>query len=143
MEEERKVRHEPFARQAFEGPEEDLVNEALIKAVTNPDLEEVKALLAKGADPNYKWLFKRFIRGQLRVMYDSQGNPIRDRDPIQPFSPLRMIIFRYSYLGRPNSLFEIAKLLVEAGAQKEDALTYYENTYGSDHDDVLYSLLKS
>ncbi len=76
-------------------------------------------------------------------MYDSQGNPIRERDPIQHFSPLRMIIFRYSYLGRPNSLFEIAKLLVEAGAQKEDALTYYENTYGSDHDDVLYSLLKS
>lgn len=94
-------------------------SEALLHAVTHHKVDEVKRLLEQSADPNYD---------------SSAGNPEEKRDG-QPYSPLRMVMFRISdNLLDDHALKEfgeIAMLLIEHGADPKPAMELAEERYGA------------
>lgn len=136
----RHERHEPFFSKAFEGPqyEYDVLNETLVDAISNANLEEVKALIENGADVNYRERQFLYTLERVFVLYDKEGNLLREKEAW----PLSMVVFQAGCLGFPDSLFQIAKLLCDAGADKQDALHYYEERYNARPDDAMYRLLK-
>ena len=83
-------------------------------------------------------------RRQLRIrlsfalfcdkIWDCEGRPWPDNDPHQPFSPLRLVLFRISDCcltpAQSASFPAIAKLLVSHNADAADALGYFSSRYG-------------
>lgn len=96
----------------------DLLNDQLIEAVTYHRVSDVKRLLEQGADPNYE------------TFTDVTG-PERKN---QPYTPLRLVMFCIS-----DSLLEeadlhahaeIAKLLIQFGAETKPAMELAQLRYG-------------
>ena len=98
--------------------EEQNKNDALMDAVAFYDVKAVKDCLESGADPNYT----RF----------------RDEDEpdgyIQPTAPLRLVMFRISDSiledDSPKKFAEIAKILLDHGADPKPAMKIGESRYG-------------
>jgi GNAT superfamily N-acetyltransferase len=92
-----------------------LVCEALATAVGNHNVEEVRTLLQKGADPNY-----------------DRGHHNQEQIYV-PTTPLEILVFRISDCMLTDKdlheFEEIAKLLVEAGAETADALVVAKTRY--------------
>ncbi|MEW6469987.1 MAG: hypothetical protein AB1458_13750 [Bacteroidota bacterium] len=90
------------------------INEALMDAVADCKMEEVKRCLEQGADPNY-------------------FRPVGDNH-MQPTTPLRLLMFRLSDSLLEDHHFpklaEIAKLLLKYGADPKPALEIAEHRYG-------------
>lgn len=67
--------------------------------------------------------------------WDEQGLPWPDTDKFQPFSPLRMVVFRISdcclSLGDLKQFLLIAQLLIDAGSDPVDAAAFLQQRYGS------------
>jgi hypothetical protein len=91
------------------------LNEMLMKAVEDHDVLLVEDYLVKGADPNYTRTW--------------EGDATH-----QPTTPLRMVVFRISdnFLEEDDlkQFVEIAKLLVQYGAQSNPARQLAEIRYG-------------
>lgn len=94
------------------------LNEQLMTAVEEFDLDRVADCLAKGADPSY-WRYT-----------DEEETT----DIMQPTTPLRMVMFRISDNFLTDSdlrIFEeIARLLVKHGADIGPAMEIAERRYG-------------
>mmetsp|Transcript_44487 Transcript_44487/g.69571 ORF Transcript_44487/g.69571 Transcript_44487/m.69571 type:complete len:109 (+) Transcript_44487:252-578(+) len=77
---------------------------------------------------------KLFHKGKLRALYREDGHELPEEDVVQPTTPLKLCVFRFSDCLLSNeqrlSLLSIAGLLIEHGADKESALQYYEDRYG-------------
>jgi hypothetical protein len=91
------------------------LDEALMQAVERFDVEKVHACLRAGANPNY--------------VYEWDGDNTH-----QPTTPLRMVVFRISdnFLEDEdlNEFAEIAKLLIQYGAEVEPARQLARLRYG-------------
>ena len=89
------------------------INEELMEAVSSHDVESVKELLEEGADANFK------------MEYDSEN---------QPDTPLKLVMFRISDCDLTDEdlkeFAEIAKLLLEYGADPKPAMKFAEERYG-------------
>jgi hypothetical protein len=96
--------------------EELSINDALMKAVEYHRVDEVRELLAKGADPNY---FRSWEET------DPEG---------QPTTPLRTVVFCISdnLLGDDDLIefAEITKLLLNYGGDAKPAMQLAELRYG-------------
>lgn len=107
------------------------ISRQLFDAVGNLDLEKVKETLELGADPNY------FEESYKTVTYHPS---VTWRN--QPYTPLRMVIFRSSDCMLEDedqeTLAKIAKLLLDYGATPESALEYAKQRYGRFTRDVRF-----
>ncbi len=93
-------------------------NEALMDAVAACDLKAVQRCLENGADPNF-----------IRLSEKETPNGY-----LQPYSPLRMVVFRISDVSMVEEefaqLFSITELLLRLGADPKPALELAEWRYG-------------
>eukprot|EP00750_Incisomonas_marina_P012226 INCI16666.1.p1 GENE.INCI16666.1~~INCI16666.1.p1 ORF type:complete len:689 (-),score=155.48 INCI16666.1:45-2111(-) len=91
----------------------------LCDAVARLDVEQVKQLLALGHDPN----------GVRRLWWDDEND-----DELQPSRPLKMVVFRLSDCTHTeienDALAQIARALLDAGADPHNALQLAEARYG-------------
>lgn len=123
-------------------PYKDSLEEQLISAVSNLELKKVIDLLARGADVNYRTPPEKY------VYVDSDHNTVHcDNYESQPYSALRMVVFRISdsaleytapHLENPEAEFgKIAKVLLAHGADADDAyrLIVIRHGHGYPHDD--------
>lgn len=96
------------------------LNEALRTAICKSNVQEAKALLAQGADPNYTL---------PREAYAGMSNY-----EAQPYSPLRLVVFVISDSFMTDqdrqAQKEIARLLIQNGADTRSALKLAEKRYG-------------
>lgn len=113
----------------------DSLEEQLIAAVSNLELSKVMDLLARGADVNYRTPPEKY------VYVDSDHNTVHcDNYESQPYSALRMVVFRCSdstleylapHLENPQAeLGKMAQVLLEHGADAEDAYQLIAGLYG-------------
>ena len=100
----------------------------LIEAVCNHDVALVEKYLQEGEDPNY----------------DEEPDA-----PVQPRSPLRMVVFRISdCLLEDRDLYDflkITKLLLQYGAEATSAKMIIEFRYGQpnyENDSLFHQILK-
>lgn len=96
-----------------------------MEAVEKINLQRVKQLLSRGADPNHARDFE----------ID------KDRPPDQPSTPIRMAVFRWSDCmledKEREEVVEIYRVLVESGGDRVDALGYARRRYGEVADQVF------
>jgi hypothetical protein len=94
------------------------LNEELMRAVEDFDVMAVSNCLTRGADPNY-------------TLHADEDEP---NGLMQPTTPLRMVMFRISDCDLPDSGFikytEIARLLLQHGADPRPAMEIAEHRYG-------------
>jgi hypothetical protein len=135
------------------------INKELTDCVSKINLQRVTWLLEHNADPNYirqasyfykgKWCdgFKRdlvpleTIRFFVETLpkkcdaYNTDGTEKRDMEPDQPTTPLKLCVFRFSdcMLTEEDqlTLIRIAKVLIQHGAHKTEALEYFISRYGT------------
>lgn len=115
------------------------INKQLIYHINKLNEKKIYELLKDGADPNYIIQMTIFNeKYEYIYLYDSDGNEIKENDNgkiIQPLNSLRLCIFRLCDCTITNesltSLYNIAKLLIEHGADKNDGLIYYNHLYGN------------
>jgi hypothetical protein len=97
---------------------QELLNKALMQAVSDCNVFATQQWLILGADPNYT-LFR-----------DSE----EPNGYIQPTTPLRLVLFRASDSmlneSQLHALVEIASVLIEKGALKEPAQQIAQFRYG-------------
>jgi hypothetical protein len=94
------------------------LNDQLIEAVTYHRVDEVKRLLVQGANPNY----------------EAPEDPLYPDRIFQPYTPLRMVMFRISDNDLPDDglrdFAEIARQLIQYGAETKTAMELAELRYG-------------
>lgn len=94
------------------------LNDQLLLAVTYHKVDEVKTCLEQGADPNY----------------DSHEGQAPKQRKGQPYTPLRMVVFRISDVDLPDAglrdFAAIAKLLLKHGAHPNPAMDLSDMRYG-------------
>lgn len=94
------------------------INNVLLHAVTYNMLDEVKHLFEQGANPNF----------------DSYAGKTPSEKEGQPYTPLRMVMFRISDNLLDDEALkefgEIAMLLLKHGAEPEPAMELAEQRYG-------------
>lgn len=116
-------------------PHKDTIEEQLIAAVGDLELNKVIDLLAQGADVNHR------IPPERYTYVDCDNNTVHCDDyERQPYSALRLVVFRCSdstleysapHLENPESeLKEIAKVLLAHGADVHDAYQLIVDRYG-------------
>ncbi|MBN1183812.1 MAG: hypothetical protein JXB49_16080 [Bacteroidales bacterium] len=105
------------------------LNEALMQAVSSYDINAVKYCLKQGADPNY-------------TLFKDEDEP---DGLIQPTTPLRLVMFRISDCLLEDAdilkFAEIAKVLIQAGANTKPAIQIAEERYGKfdpDYEDSAF-----
>ena len=95
------------------------LNDQLMRAVSDYDVDDVKRCLAQGADPNYL----------------DQWEGYQEQPEWQPNTPLRMVVFRISDSMLEDEHLElflkITHLLLEAGSNPVPALQLSELRYGA------------
>jgi hypothetical protein len=96
------------------------INQELIKAITEHNVENVRSCLQNGADPNYTWTHNQESNLGLSTL--------------QPTTPLRLLIFAISDCllseGDLTQHYEIAKILLENNAHPEPAMMLAIQRYG-------------
>jgi len=104
------------------------INDELHDAVSNHDLENVKKLLSKGANPNHVRHNYIYYKNKNVYTYFSDGTEEPDDSLNQPTTPLKLVVFRICDCTlNDNDIDEfaqIAKVLLEAGADKNQAMIY-------------------
>jgi len=102
-----------------------ILNKYLMDAVTSYNVKTVKESLEKGADPNY-----------------STYSKTDKEDMHQPTTPLKMVMFRISDCMLEDEelrkFSEIAKLLIQYGAETGPAMIIAEVRYGK-YDPIMES----
>ena len=112
------------------------IDDELHNAVSEHNEEKVLELLQKGANPNYiRQTWVRDEKYKWYRVYDANGNEIEEDDSkmIQPKTPLRLCIFMLCSCLTENDEknYNIAKMLIEYGADKVEALSYFRRLYGN------------
>jgi len=112
------------------------IDDELHNAVSEHNEEKVLELLQKGANPNYiRQTWVRDEKYKWYRVYDANGNEIEEDDSemIQPKTPLRLCIFMLCSCLTKNDekIYNIAKMLIEYGADKVEALSYFRRLYGN------------
>ena len=133
-------------------PSTNSLEEQLISAVSQLELGKVIDLLARGADVNYRTPPEKY------VYVDCDNNQVPcDNYEVQPYSALRMVVFRCSdsaleysapHLQNPEAqLKEIAQVLLENGADALDAYRLIVERHGDgypheewENDDAMATL---
>jgi hypothetical protein len=109
--------------------------------------DEVKVfdLLKKGANPNYcRQMTIDNLNDRCVLLYDIDGLEKEEPDTeiLQPKTPLRLCIFFLCNLLNTESdfqkLYNISKMLIEFGANRNDAFTYYRSLYGDKSDNNIW-----
>ena len=94
------------------------INQALVKAITEHNIENVVRCLHNGADPNYTWTNSKDI----------------DLSSIQPTTPLSLLIFVISdCLANEDDLiqyYKITEILLENDADPKPAIQLAIQRYG-------------
>jgi hypothetical protein len=130
------------------------MNKELYESVDCLSLQKVTYLLQNGANPNYVrqaqiWDNKK---SKWCDWYNSDGSEKPDDESYQPTTPLKLCVFKFSDCMSSESdqrmLIQIAKVLIEQGADKNSALDYFISRYGDvEKDDpndvwcIFYKLL--
>ena len=115
------------------------LDEQLLDAVAVPCQDDVQALLAAGADPNYAQQLRivpdRFDSGVSVRAFDRLGQPVPDLDPDHATTPLKIVAFRVSdcMLGGAAlaDFGTVVMMLVAAGAEAAPAAAYALGRYGA------------
>lgn len=106
---------------------------ALTDAIRGYDASRVRELLRSGVDPNCARQAHADTYDQSGdcKLYMADGTPMADETPGQATTPLRVALFRASYVEEPDiaSLKEATELLLEAGADASSALEYAFGRY--------------
>lgn len=119
------------------------LNKELYSYASDFNYEKVLELLQQGANPNYvrqadiiEWIEytdicdKKYICPVGFYLYDENGNEISEKASYQPTTAFRSCIFSLSSVYcNFNNIYKTAKLLLEFGADKEDALMYLDHLY--------------
>ena len=127
------TKHMPHYSAAFDGVTN--INTELYNSIANINYNQVKILLDNGANPNY--IVQDFVRvnGKYRALYNSDRSEKAANDPTQPFTPIKLCIFRFSDCTLIDNdqlkLIEIAKLLIAKGADCINACQYFKSRYGN------------
>jgi hypothetical protein len=83
---------------------------------------------------NYRRPRQILLNREYYYEYDDQGTLLSELDPGQPNTALKMAIFRLSDCMLQDSdrgtLVEIARHLVCAGAELQEAVGFFESRYG-------------
>lgn len=108
----------------------------LMKAIEEINFNKVLELISKGANVNFNYSKSDYPEG---IIYE-----------IQPYSPLRMVVFRASdstiSFTHPEiknpflTLDNIAKILIENGADLKDAYNLIKERYGSNYPSIENSI---
>lgn len=106
---------------------------------------KVLDLLKKDANPNYcRQMTTNNLNDRCVLLYDVNGLEKKDCDTefLQPITPLRSCIFFLCNLLNTESdfqkLYNISKTLIEFGANKKDAFTYYKSLYSDKSDNNIW-----
>jgi len=133
----------PFATQAFSFPNP---NYQLFLHIQNIELSQILSLLQNNANPNYQRQDSIFdiISCKTRPLYNPDGSEKKENDPNQPSTPLKICTFILSnhLFSTQNKLdiIEIAKLLIQYGANKKEALQYFTQIYNlPPYDDQIFT----
>lgn len=116
----------------------DKKDKKLYHAVACYNIEEVTQLLKDGANPNYIRQNSVYDIISNKHVYtflsDGKEEPEYDLDNKQPTTPLKLVVFRISDCMLIDENLRdfnvIAKLLLDAGANKEGAIKFARNRYG-------------
>jgi len=113
------------------------IDKQLEFAVGELNLPKVNELLEIGANPNYNRQdtfqpINKFIR---LLSYNADGSEKPENDDIQPSTPLKLCVFRFSdcdlTCSQRSTLIKIAEQLIKYGASAIEAKEYYECRYGT------------
>lgn len=111
------------------------INKELTECVSKINLQRVTWLLEHNADPNYIRQASYFYKGKWCDAYNNDGTEKRDMEPDQPTTPLKLCVFRFSDCMLTeedlSQLIQIAKVLIQHGAHKTEALEYFISRYGT------------
>ena len=109
-----------------------LFNDALCDA----DIEKVKEYISAGIDPNVKrqlWEHDQLLSRYLPI-WKNDGSIYEEVSKAQPITPLKLVVFRISdcFLDVDDlqRFKAVAEILVEAGADKIEAIAYAKRRYG-------------
>lgn len=108
----------------------------LFTAVSIGDCEKVSECLRNGQDPNAKrQLWRRdAIANQYLPLWMEDGSPYEETDESQPNTPLKSVIFSLSNCLLMHSDYDdlgsVAKVLIKAGADPSEAISYAASRYG-------------
>jgi hypothetical protein len=119
-------------------PETWSAGEELMRAVECAELPLVEQLLRVhgAAIANHRRQLRISVSFALFCdkIWDAEGKPWPDNDPHQPFSPLRLVVFRISDCcltpAQSASFRAIATLLISHNADAADAMDYFSSRYG-------------
>ncbi len=126
------------------------LNKQLEYYVKELDVDKVKELLIKGANPNYHRQETVFLNTTDREVYlwtkDGEEIMQNEKEFLQPITPLRLCVFYLSNClftwNDIEKLYSIGKLLIEYGADKKDALLYFNDLYGEHELDKVIDFYK-
>lgn len=100
------------------------------------DLNQVMSLLKQGANPNQIYRAQEFVidnQGQRRAIYRADGNVKWGVEEVQPSTPLKTCVFIFSNdlcsPGDRRKIIQIARLLIQYGADVLEALDYFVARY--------------
>ena len=136
-------------------PYDNDIIELLHDSVGRAHIQSTGKLLRKGADPNGKrqlTMYDELSSRGVRV-WNADGSPYPDTEIDQPTTPLKLVVFRISDCLLEDADLErfrsVAKLLINAGADRNEAISFAKHRYGeecfedtgSPFDQVLQALL--
>lgn len=112
------------------------LNKQLEYYVFESNWEKINTLLLQGANPNYKnqLIMSDPTNSHKKILiYDINGLEKENND-YQPNTPLNICIFYLSNCVNTDAdlenLYNIIKLLIKFGANKQDGLNFYKSRYG-------------
>jgi hypothetical protein len=121
------------------------IDKQLYDAVAEYNVEEVRRLLNEGANPNYTrqnnvydLISNKYV---YTYLFDGTEEPEYDLENMQPTTPLKLVVFRISDCMLECKDIQdfaiIAKLLIDAGADKKLAGEYAKNRYCLEDNDYI------
>ncbi len=130
------------------------INAQLIYYVWNLNLQQINKLLQQNANPNYNRQDIFFDNNEYKYLYwyNEDGTEKMEDDDDQPTNPLKLCVFMLSNClfttKEKHIIIKIAELLIEYGANTEDAIAFFERRYGivvknDDNFNTFYKLLKN
>ena len=104
-------------------------------AICNADIEKVKEYISAGIDPNVKrqlWEYDHLMN-KYHPIWKNDGSIYEEVARGQPTTPLKLVVFRISdsflEVNDLQRFKAVAELLVDAGADKIEAIAYARSRY--------------
>ena len=103
-------------------------------------------LLNAGANPNCARQKDAYYKSMYIKLYTLDEHPILQYDIDQPTTPLKLVVFRISDCMLKDidlvQFKKIAKLLINAGANVDEAILYIHHRYGTECTNSVIETIK-